>query len=588
MPTGWTCAAFKYRPDSQGEDLMTPHTRSIRNALLATVLAMPAAAADVTPERLLNADREPQNWLMNHRTYDGQRYSPLARISRDNVKNLKLAYAVPLGGGAGNEFTNATPLVEDGFLYVTDSWGVLYKIDVRSGDLGRIVWRMDPRQERQLRNRGAALWGNLVITGAGINPPRMIATNKETGQVVWETSFPDTPDVTFTSAALPIKDKLLIGGANGDQGVRDWMGALDAATGKLVWRKFTVPAPGEPGSETWKGNTNAWQTGGGAVWVTGTYDPATNQTIWGTGNPVPMFDPFYRPGDNLYTNSAISYDPDDGHMNWYFQFTPGDMWDYDEVGTHILIDGTIAGEARKLITHSARNGFLYTMERSNGQTVLAKPYMDVNWTKGIDQKTGKPLDYDPGKDIQTYAGVGNLAPGEPLKRVCPSQAGGNNYWPSSYSPKTKLLYIPAMSNCVDISIDREKHSKERGWNGGLVQTADRWESNLTAADPLTGEVKKTVHLSYPNYSGTLATGGGLVFLALLDGTVAAYDDTTLDELWKINVGSGFSAPPMTFETGGRQYVAIVSGPSPVAKGRLVNTPELKEQRNALVLYVFGL
>jgi alcohol dehydrogenase (cytochrome c) len=568
---------------------MTSRIRSIRSTLVATtLLASPALAADVTPERLLNADREPQNWLMNHRTYNGQRYSPLARISRDNVKQLKLAYAVPLGGSAGNEFTNATPLAEDGFLYVTDSWGVLYKIDATSGDVGRIVWRMDPKQERQLRNRGAALWGNLVITGAGIAPPRIIATNKETGKVVWETSFPDTPDVTFTSAALPVKDKLVIGAANGDQGVRDWIGALDAATGKLVWRKFTVPAPGEPGSETWKGNTNAWQTGGGAVWVTGTYDPATNQTIWGTGNPVPMFDPFYRPGDNLYTNSAISYDPDTGAMNWYFQFTPGDMWDYDEVGTHILIDGNIGGEPRRLITHSARNGFLYTMDRFNGQTVLAKPYMEVNWTKGIDQKTGKPLDYDPAKDIQTYAGVGNLVPGEALKRVCPSQAGGNNYWPSSYSPRTKLLYIPAISNCVDISIDREKHSKERGWNGGLVHNADRWESNLTAADPLTGEVKKSVHLRYPNYSGTLATGGGLVFLALLDGTVAAYDDTTLDELWKINVGSGFSAPPMTFETDGKQYVAIVSGPSPVAKARLVNTPELKEQRNALVLYVFGL
>jgi alcohol dehydrogenase (cytochrome c) len=571
------------------ENTMTKCTRSIRNALLgATILAAPAFAADVTPERLLNPDKEPQNWLMNHRTYDGQRYSPLARISRDNVKNLKLAYAVPLGGGAGNEFTNATPLAEDGFLYVTDSWGVLYKIDATSGDAGRIVWRMDPKQERQLRNRGAALWGNLVITGAGIAPPRIVATNKETGKVVWETSFPDTPDVTFTSAALPIKDKLIIGGANGDQGVRDWIGALDAATGKLVWRKFTVPAPGEPGSETWKGNTNAWQTGGGAVWVTGTYDPASNQTIWGTGNPVPMFDPFYRPGDNLYTNSAISYDPDTGKMNWYFQFTPGDMWDYDEVGTHILIDGNVAGEPRKLITHSARNGFLYTMDRFNGQTVLAKPYMDVNWTKGIDQKTGKPLDYDPAKDIQTYAGIGNLVQGEPLKRVCPSQAGGNNYWPSSYSPKTKLLYIPALSNCVTVTIDREKHNAQRGWNGGLSQTEERWESNLTAADPLTGEVKKSVHLRYPNYSGTLATGGGLVFLALLDGTVAAYDDATLDELWKINVGSGFSAPPMTFEVSGKQYVAIVSGPSPVSRARLVNTPELKEQRNALVLYVFGL
>ena len=570
---------------------MARPNHSIRDALLASSVLLvsgPAMAADVTPERLLNPDKEPQNWLMNHRTYNGQRYSPLARINRDNVKGLRLAYAVPLGGGSGNEYSVATPLAEDGFLYVTDSWGVLYKIDGTSGDAGRIVWRMDPKQERQQRNRGAALWGNLVITGAGI-APRIVATNKETGKVVWETSFPDTPDVTFTSAALAIKDKIIIGAANGDQGVRDWIGALDAATGKLVWRKFTVPAPGEPGSETWKGASNAWQTGGAAVWVTGTYDPDTNQTIWGTGNPVPMFDPFYRPGDNLYTNSAISWDPDTGKMNWYFQFTPGDMWDYDEAGTHIMIDSVVAGQPRKLVTHSARNGYLYTMDRYNGQTLFAKPYMDnVNWTKGIDQKTGKPLDYDPTKDIQTYAGVGNLNPGEPLRKVCPSPSGGNNYWPSSYSPNTKLLYIPAVTACVNVAIDREKHTKERGWNGGLSQTDERYESNLTAVDPLTGEVKKSVHLRYPNYSGTLATGGRLIFLALLDGTVAAFDDTTLDEVWKINVGSGFSAPPMAFEVNGKQFIAIVSGPSAPAKAKLINTPELKEQRNATVLYVFGL
>ncbi len=568
---------------------MAHRTHLIRVLLAGSVLAPAAAyAADVTPERLANP--EPQNWLMNHRTYDGQRFSPLDKINKGNVKGLRLAYAVALGGGAGNEFTNATPLVEDGFLYVTDSWNVLYKIDVRSGDAGRIVWRMDPKQDRQMRTRGAALWGNLVITGAGGfgNAPRVLATDKETGTVVWESSFQDTPDVTFTAAPLAIKDKIIIGAANGDQGVRDWIAGLDAKTGKRLWLDFTVPAPGEPGSETWKDKNNAWQTGGGAVWVTGTYDPATNQTIWGTGNPVPMFDPNYRPGDNLFTNSAISYNPDTGKMNWYFQFTPGDMWDYDEVGTHILIDGQVGGQARKLITHSARNGFLYTMERANGAMVLAKPYVEVNWTKGIDQKTGKPLDYDPTKDIQSYAGVGNLTPGAPLKKVCPSQAGGNNYWPSSYSPKTKLLYIPALTTCVTVSVDPEKHTKQKGWNGGLSQTTERWESSLTAADPLTGEIKKSVTQKYPNYSGTLTTAGGLVFTALLDGSILAYDDTTLDELWKINVGSGFSAPPMTFEVNGKQFVAIVSGPSPVSRGRLSNTPELKEQRNALVLYVFGL
>jgi alcohol dehydrogenase (cytochrome c) len=571
---------------------MTIGKSAIRAALLASsVLAgvSSAFAADVTPERLLNPDREPQNWLMNHRTYDGQRFSPLALINKGNVKGLKLAYAVPLGGVGGNEWNEATALAENGFLYTTDSWGVLYKIDGTSGDVGRVVWRMDPKQDKQGTNRGAAFWNNLVISPANW-PARIVATDKESGKIVWQTNMVfDQAETRITAAPLALKDKIIVGASGGDSGVRDWIAALDAATGKVLWRKFTIPAPGEPGSETWKGGNNAWQTGGGAVWVTGTYDPDTNQTIWGTGNPVPMFDPFYRPGDNLYTNSAISWDPESGKMNWYFQYTPGDMWDYDEVGTHILIDDNVAGQPRKLITHSARNGYLYTMDRNNGAIVGAKPYMDnVNWTRGIDQKTGKPLDYDPTKDVQTYAGVGNFNSNAPLKKVCPSLAGGNNYWPSSYSRNTRLIYIPALTACVAVAIDREKHNAQRGWNGGLYTTDERFESNLTAMDPVTGEVRKNVHLRYPNYSGTLATGGGLVFLGLLDGTVAAFDDTTLDELWKTNIGTGFTAPPMTFEVNGKQYVAITSGPSAVAKAKLLNTPELKEMRNATVLYVFAL
>src|SRR5580658_8366670 len=199
---------------------------SIRYLLLAGAMLMgpPARAGDVTPDRLLNADKEPQNWLMNHRTYNGQRFSPLARINKGNVKTLKLAYAVPLGGDSGNEFIHATPLAEDGFIYITDSWGVLYKIDGTSGEVGRIVWRMDPKQQRQDRNRGATLWGNFVITAAS-GPPRIVATDKETGKIVWESSFADTPEVVLTSAPLAIKDKIIVGAAGGDNGVRDWMAA---------------------------------------------------------------------------------------------------------------------------------------------------------------------------------------------------------------------------------------------------------------------------------------------------------------------------------------------------------------------------
>jgi alcohol dehydrogenase (cytochrome c) len=568
------------------------HLRSIRNAALAgaaVIAASPGLAADVTSDRLINADNEPHNWLMNHRSYDAQRYSPLARINKDNVKGLKLAYAVAIGGTSANENLQATPLAEDGFLYVVDQWGVVYKIDARSGDMGRIVWRMDPGQEKlPLSNRGAALWGNLVLSTANY-PARVIATDKETGKAVWETNLHDQPDVQITAAVLPVKDKIIVGAAGGDRGVRDWIAALDAKTGKLLWRKYVIPAPGEPGSETWKDkNQVAWQTGGGAMWITGSYDPATNQVIWGTGNPVPMFDATYRPGDNLYTNSVISWDPDAGKMNWYFQYTPGDHWDYDEAHSHILVDGEINGQPRKLITHSARNGYLYTFERSNGQIAFAKPYLDrINWTAGIDQKTGKPLDYDPSKDIQTYAGVATPMADNPTKTMCPSPAGGSNFWPAAYSQRTKLIYIPALTPCADLTRKPDDY-KPGNWRGGSYKQTERFETDLIAMDPFTGNIKGKVHVPFPNYSGALTTGGGLVFTGFTDGTFFAYDDTTLQPLWKINVGSGFNAPPMTFEVNGKQYIAIMSGLSPIAKGKHERIPELKEQRNQTMLFVFGL
>src|SRR5215468_2649589 len=491
-------------------------------SMLAGVLiaAPPALAAEVTPQRLINADREPQNWLMNHRTYDAQRYSPLDKINKANIKDLRLAYAVAIGGTSPNENLESTPLAEDGFLYVVDQWGVLYKIDARSGDVGRIVWRMDPGQEKvPLANRGAALWGNFVITVANY-PARAIATDKETGKVAWEANLADgQSDLQLTAAPLAVKDKIIIGAAGGDRGVRDFIAALDGATGKVVWQKYVVPAPGEPGSETWKDKNNAWQTGGGAMWVTGSYDPATNQVLWGTGNPVPMFDPTYRPGDNLYTNSLISWNPDDGKMNWYFQYTPGDPWDYDEAGTHILIDGQVGSETRKLITHSARNGFLYTMERNNGQTVMAKPYMEnILWTKGIDQKTGKPVDYDPKLDLQVYSGKQNQTLADRTKKLCPSMSGGNNYRPAAYSPRTKMLYIPSMSSCNEVTLDPSLSNKAGDWKGATFRHTERNESEMIIADPITGEIRKKLHVPYPNNSGALTTAGGLVFTGFTDGT----------------------------------------------------------------------
>jgi alcohol dehydrogenase (cytochrome c) len=571
---------------------MQTQRASLRHLLLAgsaicATLSTGAFAADVTPDRLANP--EPGNWLMNHRTYDSQRYSPLGLINKSNVKSLRLAYAVAIGGTSVNENLEATPLAEDGFLYVVDQWGVLYKIDGRSGDAGRIVWRMDPGQEKMPdANRGAAMWGKFVITMANY-PARVIATDKETGKIAWEANVGDgQANLEFTAAPLAVKDKIVVGASGGDKGVRDFIVAVDAATGKLAWRKYVIPAPGEPGSETWKDKNNAWQTGGGAMWVTGSYDVAGNQVLWGTGNPIPWSDPYYRPGDNLFTDSLISWDPDTGKMNWYHQYIPGDMWDYDEEGSHILIDGVVDGQPRKVVTHAARNGFLYSFERANGQTVMAKPYVaKVNWTSGIDQKTGKPVEYDPNRDVQVYSGKQNFTLPEPTKTLCPSMSGGNNYFPPAYSKNTGLIYIPAMSMCNEVTMDQEA-IKNGIYFSRTFKNTERNESDLVVADPMTGEVKKKVHSIYPNVSGVLTTAGGLVFTGYIDGTLVAYDDSSLDPLWKINVGTGFNAPPITFEAGGKQYVAILSGLSRQSKGRLALTPELRDLRNQTMLFVFGL
>src|SRR6266508_3843872 len=392
-----------------------------------------ARAADVTYERLLKP--EAHNWLMNHRDFGSQRFSPLEAINKSNVKNLKLAFALALGGTSANEYLEATPLVEDGFMYITDVWGVVYKIDVRSGTHGRILWKMDPGQQKPDRNRGVALWGNLVISVTGLDG-RVIATDKETGKIVWEKNLHDQEGMEISAAPLALKDSIIIGGSGGDNGVRCWVASLDPKTGNLQWKTYAVPAPGEPGSETWKDKANAWQTGGGAFYVTGSYDPATNLTYWGSGNPAPGYDARYRPGDNLYTSSAIAFDAATGKISWWHQYTPNDNRDYDETGTHILIDAKVNGEDRKIVSHAGRNGFNYTFDRGSGQFIKAVQYVkEVTWTKGIDPKTDKPVDYDASKDLQVYAEGGNVNDDKRTRKVCPDTAGGNNYWPASYSRK---------------------------------------------------------------------------------------------------------------------------------------------------------
>ncbi len=561
-------------------------TRKSAGAFLAfacALLASNARAADVTYERLLNP--EPQNWLMNHHDFGAQRHSRLDAINKSNVKNMRLLFSIALGGTSGNEALEVTPLVDDGFMYVIDGWGVVYKIDVRDGKAGHIVWKMNPGQERYGRHRGVSLWNNLVFSGTG-KDGRLIATDKETGKIVWDKNLRDQPELELNTAPIPLKDSIIVGSSGGDQGVRNWVASLDPRTGNVNWKTYSIPAPGEPGSETWKDRNNAWQTGGGAFYVTGSYDPATNLTYWGSGNPVPGYDARYRPGDNLYTSSAIAFDAATGKIAWWHQYTPNDNRDYDETGTHILIDAKVNGEDRKIVSHAGRNGFEYLFDRTNGQFLKAAQYVkEVTWTKGIDPKTGKPVEYDPSKDLQVYAEGANVNDDKRVRRVCPDTAGGNNYWPASYSQKTRLIYVPTNEGCANVTPDYTAHVRGK-FAGGTTVGAGRLGSSVVAIDPATAAVKGRKEFPYPNFAGVLSTAGGIVVTALLDGTIVALDDETLEELWSINVGTGFNAPPMTYSVNGKQYIAIASGLWRNARNKLA--PELRNLSNATMIWVFGL
>jgi alcohol dehydrogenase (cytochrome c) len=434
-------------------------TVSALTAIGLAAIVSPATAADVTPERLLNSPNDPQNWLMVHRDYDNSRHSGLKDINKDNAKDLKLKFMISIGGRAtggtlrGKE--EATPLVDDGFMYVNDTWGRVMKFDVRSGTQAVPLWRYDPKLKQTRTQRGIAMYGNKVFIPT--NDMRMIAVNRDSGEVAWEVSAAAPTDPTtgtpspktqgFTAAPLTLKTKggkelVLQGESTGGQlGTRSWIGAWDVNSGQLAWRTFTVPAPGEPGSETWKDKHNAWRVGGGGVWQTASYDPATNLVFYGTGDAFPSFDPEFRPGDNLFTASTIALDADTGKIVWFFQETPNEHWDFDTPSPKMLYEVNINGENRKVVANFSRNGYYYTLDRSNGQFIRADQYQEkITWTKGIDPKTGKPVDYDPTKDVQAYAGIG-VRRGKRGEEACPWWNGSPTFFPPTLDAKRGVAYV---------------------------------------------------------------------------------------------------------------------------------------------------
>ncbi|NQV22079.1 MAG: PQQ-binding-like beta-propeller repeat protein [Rhodospirillales bacterium] len=581
-------------------------------ACLMSILAT-AQAANVTDERLRNAGSEAEaaNWLTVHRSYDSHRFSPLAEINKDTVKGLKLAFAVPLGGWEPSEWANSalqgTPLADGGFLYVSDGWASVYKIDVRPGDRGRIVWKADFDVEKEVTripvNRGVALWGNLVFSNT--LDGRVVAVDDANGEIVWEKQVTTGAGEGFSSAPLVAGGKLIVGQSMGDWATRGFVAALDPKTGDELWRFYTIPGPGEPGHDTWRceeaGNPDCWKIGGGSVWATGSYDPDNKLLIVGTSNPVPMFDPEFRPGDNLYTNSALAIDVQTGKLVWYFQYTPGDYMDLDEVGVHLLIDREIQGEQRKVVVHFGRNGFFYRLDRANGSFIGAKQYVEkLTWTEGIDPKTGKPLGYDSSGGVQEY--VKGMAPrrgGAKTLESCPHAQGGVNFWPTAYNPDLKLAYGASIEACSEIVLKgeteggleayREFRGEGEFFLGGGVRPKGEPGGSLSAFDVATGEAVKKVMTEYPNYSGVLATRGNLIFTGHIDGDFSAYDAETLEELWHLNLGVEFQAPPMTFAVNGKQYIAILGGGGGISPAiATFGRTELEKMERAYMLWVFAL
>jgi len=570
------------------------------------LLSAGARAADMSFERALKVDQEPQNWLLHHQNYQGHRFSGLKEINTDTVPNLRLAFTVGLGGlQAGGRHAQgnleATPLVDDGIMYVTDGWGSVYAIDVRSGRKGEIKWKFDPGVDRGwagdvaccgVNNRGVALWKDQVISVA--LDGRIMALNRATGEQLWERKVAE-PGLgeTVTAAPLVIRDLAIIGSAGGEFGIRGWIDATNLNTGKQAWRTYTIPGKGEPGNETWKDGKDHWMHGGASVWVTATYDKDTDTIYQGIGNAGPDYDAEYRPGDNKWAASVLALDPNNGNIKWGFQYTPNDPYDYDEISEHQLIDAKVNGETRKMVVHGARNGFYYVLDRINGAFIAGKQYVDeLTWTRGLDPKTGRPLDYDPNKNVQTYVAGTTATRTMPVGKRCPAVSGGKNWEPAAYNPQLGLIYIPTAEGCNLIEgvvqadfVDQGGTVKPRdrfagGGNKNLKQTT----GSVKALDPVTGEIKAAARTDLPNWSGVLATAGDVVFTGLWEGALVAYDGKTMKELWRFDTGCGVMAPPISYAANGKQYIAVAVGPHWLG----VKPAELKYANACSMVYVFSL
>ncbi|HEU4695209.1 MAG TPA: PQQ-dependent dehydrogenase, methanol/ethanol family, partial [Vicinamibacterales bacterium] len=523
-----------------------------------------AIDAQVTYDRLLRAQDEPQNWITYSGGYSSQRHSLLTQITPGNVRNLELKWILP------NQVFGAwqsSPIVVDGMMYITQRPNDVLAVDAKTG---RVFWQYrytnspDARVCCGANNRGVAILGDMLYMGT--LDGHLVAIDRTTGRSLWDVPVGDPKlGYSLTMAPLIVKDKVLVGSGGGEYGIRGFVAAFDAKTGKELWRFHTIPGPGEKGNETWGGDS--WKTGGGSIWVTPSYDPALNLTYWGVGNPGPDWNPDQRPGDNLYTDSVIAIDPDTGTLKWHFQFSPNDPYDYDSVQIAVLADLNWKGTPTKAMLWANRNGFFYVLDRTNGKFLLGAPFVKVNWASGLDAN-GRPIPTPQPEGMPTWPGV----------------QGGTNWYSPSFSPRTGLLYISAWEGYASV-FRKEKAEYVPGRNflggGGTPYTGvtgapgvrvgratpiNSWtdaagNGAVMAIDPMTGQKKWVFKQFDVTDSGNLTTATDLLFTGGREGHFYALDARTGVELWKASLGGQIANGPITYAVDGKQHVSVISGNS---------------------------
>jgi alcohol dehydrogenase (cytochrome c) len=495
----------------------------------------------------LQASPVGENWVSYNGDYTGRRYSGLREITTSNVSQLRAQWVFH---SPNSSHLEVTPVVVDGVMFVTSA-NDAYALDAQTG---RTIWHnARPITEGLIddasahHNRGVGVWHDRVYMET--DNAHLLCLDARSGHLIWDVAYTDgNPNYGATSAPLVVKDKVLVGTSGGDDGVRGFVAAFDAQTGKECWRFWTIPAPGEFGSESWPGD--AYKLGGGTTWMPGTFDPELNTIFWGTSNPSPDFDGGPRPGDDLYTDSLVALDPDTGKLKWYFQFTPHDLYDYDAVETPVLVDATWQGQARKLIVQADRNGFLYVLDRASGKFLSARQFAEkLNWASGIDEK---------GRPIRT-----GLKPTESGTRICPGMVGATNWHAPAFNPETSLFYFMALESCDIYMAKGQKFEPGQTYYATGVRRSEGDENQKILLAYGVGGDKPTWRYVQTgeghSSAGAMTTAGGLVFFGDDARSFEAVDARTGKALWHFNTGQNISASPMTYGVNARQYVAIAAG-----------------------------